>query len=322
MELGMGHHDPFYDPSSIAHWLDFSPRHVFRAKVRDLFATPVNAVSSANGFSMVVSFGRTSFDLNNLNVSIALSACLGAAYDEMRIAPLRGNVFMFDVCSKSVGFLIQKMRSHVSRDFVFYFDLWGSGGPNCQREENFYYQEEDLSWNLVQSQKKSQHDLRSKRFHSNALINSNRSYLQAASPTRNNRMYPLTGANAVPINYRLVYSSRGSSDNLQHDRDSRNPLADDQQAVSGNSNLNDQQQINPPLLDQQPALGPKRLANPVYKPVTCPRCLLSGHRRKNYRNLIKCKVCYNFGHIASSCFNKHKGQRFSWRKVTKSTDIV
>ena len=88
----------------------------------------------------------------------------------------------------------------------------------------------------LQSQKKSQHDLRSKFFHSNALINSNRSYLQAASPTRNNRMYPLKGANAVTINYRLVYSSRGSSDNLEHDRDSRK---DDQQAVSGNSNLND-----------------------------------------------------------------------------------
>jgi hypothetical protein len=49
--------DPFSDPSSIAHRLDFTHGHVFRRKVRDTFATSVNPISSSSGFTLVVSFG-------------------------------------------------------------------------------------------------------------------------------------------------------------------------------------------------------------------------------------------------------------------------
>jgi hypothetical protein len=127
--------DPYADQSSIAHRLNFAPGHAFRAKVRDNFATPINPISSSDGFSLVVSFGRTSFDLLITNVSLALSACLGAAYIELRVTPLRDRTFVFDVCSKAIGFMITKMRSHMSEDFICYFDLWGNGGPNWIREE-------------------------------------------------------------------------------------------------------------------------------------------------------------------------------------------
>jgi hypothetical protein len=49
--------DPFSDPSSIAHRLDFTHGHVFCRKVRDTFATSVNPISSSSGFTLVVSFG-------------------------------------------------------------------------------------------------------------------------------------------------------------------------------------------------------------------------------------------------------------------------
>jgi hypothetical protein len=60
--------DPFADASSIAHRLDFSYGHLFRQKVRESFATPVNPISSDSGFTLVVSFGRANFHLNCLNV--------------------------------------------------------------------------------------------------------------------------------------------------------------------------------------------------------------------------------------------------------------
>ena len=81
--MAIGTMDPFSDPSSIAHNLDFSFGHRIRAQVHQLFASPVNHVSSLHHFFHVVSFGRASFRLYYLNVAIALSACLGAAYDSL-----------------------------------------------------------------------------------------------------------------------------------------------------------------------------------------------------------------------------------------------
>ena len=122
-DQGMASRDPFSDPHSIAHRLDFSPGHAFRIKVRDDFSTPVNPVSESNGFTLIVSFGRAVFDLTPLNVSLALSACLGAAFDALKVSLVKDRVFKFDVCSKAVGFLVQKKRVHVSREFVCFFDL-------------------------------------------------------------------------------------------------------------------------------------------------------------------------------------------------------
>jgi hypothetical protein len=103
--------------------------------VHESFTTLVNAFSALSGFSLVVSFGRASFKLTSLNVSLALSSCLGAAYNELRVSPLQGRVFLFYVCSKAVKFFITKMRSYTSKELIFYFDLWGNGGPNWMHEE-------------------------------------------------------------------------------------------------------------------------------------------------------------------------------------------
>ena len=126
--------DPFNDPSSIAHLLDFSIGHQFRSKVRHLFASSVSPVSSYRCFYLVVSFGRASFCLDELNVSLALSAVLGVAYDEIGTSVLAGRVFKFAVSSKEVGFLICNLRSIDCKMFKCYFHLWGHGGPNWMRE--------------------------------------------------------------------------------------------------------------------------------------------------------------------------------------------
>jgi hypothetical protein len=49
--------DPFQDPHSIAHQLDFSFGHQFRSKVCDLFSSTVNPVYPSSGFILVASFG-------------------------------------------------------------------------------------------------------------------------------------------------------------------------------------------------------------------------------------------------------------------------
>ena len=136
--MGVDGDDPYADPSSIAHILDFSPGHQIRAKVRHLFAISVNPVSRSHHFFLVVSFGRTSFRLSDQNAGLALSACLGFAYDEIEIVNLRDRVFQFAISCKAVGFFVHRLRSYSCRYFKCYFHLWGFGGPNWIREESLY----------------------------------------------------------------------------------------------------------------------------------------------------------------------------------------
>jgi hypothetical protein len=141
--------DPYADPHSIVHLLDFSPGHAIRAKVRELFSTPVNPVSSNSCFHLVVSFGRSVFRLSPINASLALLACLGGAYDSLGVTHLYGRVFRFSVISKAVGFLIQ-------RKFSYECDhLWGAGGPNWVREESAWIKESDREWNFVSRKRSS-----------------------------------------------------------------------------------------------------------------------------------------------------------------------
>jgi hypothetical protein len=80
--------DPFGDPDSIAHSLDFSYGHRFWAKVRDLFSTPINPILASGHFFLVVSFGRAQFRLDILNAFVALSSCLGCTYNEIYVVKL------------------------------------------------------------------------------------------------------------------------------------------------------------------------------------------------------------------------------------------
>jgi hypothetical protein len=142
----MARPDPFGDPDSIAHSLDFSHGHHFRAKVHELFSTPVNPISPSGHFFLVASFGRFGFRLDELNVCLALSSCLGCAFEEIYITKLSERVFRFSVCSKAVGFLIHNFKHFSCPRFVCYFHLWGNGGPNWQREFSRWHSEQEAKW--------------------------------------------------------------------------------------------------------------------------------------------------------------------------------
>jgi hypothetical protein len=135
----MDHADPFEDPNSIAHILDFSHGHCFRAKVHDLFSSLVNPILATGHFFLVVSFGHAYFRLDVLNVCVALSSCLGCAYDEIYAIRLSDWVFKFSVASKEIGFLVHNLKSFTCPQFICYFHLWGHGGPNWKREELLWY---------------------------------------------------------------------------------------------------------------------------------------------------------------------------------------
>jgi hypothetical protein len=123
------------DSNSLALRLDLSPGDIFRSKVHENFCSSVCPSSPYHGFSLVISFGRANFNLNNTNVGLALSACLGDPFDSFRVACLRDRVYIFDVCSKEVGFMICNLKSYSCKDFVC-FSISGAMADHIGKEKN------------------------------------------------------------------------------------------------------------------------------------------------------------------------------------------
>ena len=121
--------------------LDFALGLLIKEKVRDNFSTPVHPCPPSSPFTLVVSFGRASFRLDLINFKLALEACLGVDPDLISLGLLAGRTFRFSVYSKAIGFLIYKLRSFECTQFICFFHLWGSGGPNWTHEESLYYHE-------------------------------------------------------------------------------------------------------------------------------------------------------------------------------------
>jgi hypothetical protein len=102
---------------------------------------------------LVISFGRSKFKLDVHTVSIVLQACFGGVASLFHVKLLRDRTFRFAVASRSVGFQIYNIGKFSDKDFEFFVNLWGEGGPNWKFEESKYYIEQDLEWTQVKIKK-------------------------------------------------------------------------------------------------------------------------------------------------------------------------
>ncbi|KAM0881896.1 hypothetical protein ACQ4PT_032653 [Festuca glaucescens] len=146
-------------PSSSVHdalalGLDFSPGLAFARKARSEFYTTVHPARNSLHFTMVVSFGRSTFRLSEDNVSLALESVIGGLCDELKVSILRDRVFSFTVSCKQIGFMILQRRSFSCAQFKCYFHLWGRGGPNWGREFDAWQKECQQEWTLVSPSKR------------------------------------------------------------------------------------------------------------------------------------------------------------------------
>jgi hypothetical protein len=81
---------------------------------------------------MVVSFGRSTFKMEEYLVSITLEAVAGGFCGEMKVSLQQDRVFSCCVSNTDVGFHILKLKKYYCPQFKCYFHLWGRGGPNWQ----------------------------------------------------------------------------------------------------------------------------------------------------------------------------------------------
>jgi hypothetical protein len=143
-----------YVHSALIMGLDFSHGINFAKDVKIKFGSSVHPSRSSGNFTMVVSFGRSSFKLVEDNVGIALEAVVGGYCGEIKVSLIRDRVFSFCVANKSVGFHVAKLRSYSCAQFKCFFHLWGRGGPNWQHEFALWNQESEAEWTLVSPSKK------------------------------------------------------------------------------------------------------------------------------------------------------------------------
>lgn len=51
--------------------------------------------------------------------------------------------------------------------------------------------------------------------------------------------------------------------------------------------------------------------------ISCDRCLGLGHKRKDCTQQIRCKACFNYGHVSSRCLSR-KRDKWRYREVSRS----
>jgi hypothetical protein len=150
------------NPSSVTSLsLNFDKGVSFKKDILDKFGSSVAFQPGfrKREFILVISFGRTSFKLDIHTVGLVLQACFGDPAAKFRVNCLRERTFRFLVDSRAVGFQIYNAGKVVDPNFEFQICLWGNGGPNWIIEERKFYREEEESWKIVVSPKKSKKNI-------------------------------------------------------------------------------------------------------------------------------------------------------------------
>jgi hypothetical protein len=135
--------------------LNFSHGINFAKDVKDKFGCSIHPSIRSGHFTLVVSFGRANFKMEEEYVSLALEASLGGFCGSLKVSQIADRVFSFCVSNKKVGFHITKMRSYSCPQFKCYFHLWGKGGPNWQWEFDRWKSELQEEWVLISPSKKA-----------------------------------------------------------------------------------------------------------------------------------------------------------------------
>jgi hypothetical protein len=141
--------------TSLSMGVDFTPGMNFAKEIKRLFHSTVHPSTRSKAFTMVVSFGRASFRLDEDSVAIALESAIGGLCGSLKVQLISERVFSFRVASKKVGFHIIDMRWFSCNKFKCFFHLWSDGGPNWRREFSSWKKECAQEWTLVSPSKRT-----------------------------------------------------------------------------------------------------------------------------------------------------------------------
>jgi hypothetical protein len=278
---------------SISMGLDYTHGSNFAKEVNRSFNCSVHPSERSGHFTMVVSFGRAKFKLEEDLVGIALESTIGGYCGNLKVSRLGERVFSFCVANKDVGFHILKLRKYACPQFKCYFYLWGRGGPNWKHEFSLWSKENDQEWMLVSPRK--------------------RQISMAMAALKNKPSKSIVrSAKATPK--RLEFA-----DSICYDacKGYCNPIGADKREVIMPKNFSVDDTISIPFgtvhdhNDDQnmEVLGTyldfqNMIDDMVFRVWKYGRCLSMDHEIFNCTNEIRCRNCYKYGHIKRNCLSQ------------------
>ncbi|KAM0885808.1 hypothetical protein ACQ4PT_030071 [Festuca glaucescens] len=319
---------------AIAMKLDFSYGFKFKAEVKKKFGTTMHPLGKSNHFLLVVSFGRAVFKLNEDMVGISLESCIGGNCDDLSMKHLNERVYRFSVSSKSVGFMINALRSFSCSSFKCYFHLWGNGGPAWFREFSLWQSECDKEWILV-SPNKGRTDKAMAALHirpqKSAMVGRNMKvqakkrltfaaevaypacvgYSVQSQKVSNDPQSPSLSAGLdstkviiadnilkvgqeIQIPFGTASRSTEQSGQIQTQADE---LAPNRASISSMTQVDPRTEFHKHGLD-----GLEDVIDDIaYRFWECGRCLSMGHTSVGCTRDIRCRTCFNYGHKEQSC---------------------
>lgn len=274
--------------------LDFLPGLDFQEEVWRRFRAPVHhPLPSASGsFFLLVTFRRFLFRLTEESVALALQSCIGGKADGFHVKFLSTNHFRISISCKVVGFHIYSLRRVITSSFDLYFHLWNNGTPHWEREKRAWEIEQEKEWSTVLS----------KRAKRQAKAQAKKSTPKKVSFAKPLVQYPrqiiqfgafrtVVTENQVQTQFSFGSYTHGARSILPCSSPPGNSSMLRSAFSEGNSNaLNNS--------------NPWATTAPSSPPLYCSRCLATGHTRIACKSQIRCKSCYNYGHVMKTCLTR------------------
>jgi hypothetical protein len=286
--------------------LDFSHGMNFAKDVRSKFNRQVHPSAKSGHFTMVVSFGRAKFKLDEDLVSIALEAVIGGLCGDLKVSIIRERVFSFCVSSKDVGFHILKLKRYSCPQFKCFFHLWGHGGPNWEREFFQWQKESDKEWTLVSPGKK--------RSQLGMLA------LQKEKPKSivHSGVYrPKQLKFADDLSYTACVGYSRPKVSITGEENAESVVATTDVLVTGTSSstvgpCTDTISSDMPLNHEKDNAFENMIDEMAFNFWTCSKCLSLGYVTNDCKNQIRCKACYRYGHIKKNCLISNRKGKQCW----------
>jgi hypothetical protein len=283
------------------------------------FRSPIHHPSSSpRGASHLLAvFRRYTFHLTETSVSLALHFVLGGALAGFHVTLLKDWHFCFSVASKFVGCVVCDLKHIVIDQFDVYFHLWRDGGADWIREWNKWQEEERASWQQVSHRKRNPVNNKRVSFATKLVQDSP---MKKPTPKETIHFGDFICQLDAPCNPSQKPIQFASSVSNSAGEPSQKPS----KPSSSISNSNPQQPIPAKTVfarlrkqlgvSNQQAVEVRNASTHAARATSqlCFRCLGLGHLIRDCKNPVRCKFCFNYGHLQRSCFKWRTLGRSKW----------
>ena len=278
--------------------------------------------SSPSNFHLLLNFGRSAIRLNEYSVALILQACLVGVAKDFNVCYLSDWMFKFTVSCKKVGLMVYKLNNFSCKSYSLFFALWREGGPNWRKQYDLFCKEQDDEWTLVGAKGKIRRGQAAsdRRSYADIVRSSPRQALSVfkrlSFPADYNRNYESQNFGGLnPISPSI--SNLAPNQARVHRWVIKNPLESRERTQTMKIVITAKAPSPAPTFSKAtplPISGPDQLGG---REGQCRRCLGPGHKRKDCTRMVRCILCYNYGHTSLTCLSKIHAKR-RYRVVSRS----